>query len=144
MRVLLFGIVLAAGLASTPAMACRLPGDASQSLFERPPSAPTGTTAFHGRLTRTGPEFDAAARDVSPASGELGAVELFAVLVEDGGGVVEVYKSNILLSCDSAFRLASATEVRDTWIVVRLMEAPVGVRRGAMQTRRRSGEWVPN
>ena len=141
---LAFALILLGLVASaSPAAACRLPSSHLRSLFASAPVAPEGGVALQGRLTRYGPEFDAAsARAPSGGPDSVGGVGLFAVLVQPDGAVVEVYKSDVTIVCDDAFRLIHAPEV-EAWIVLRPMEdAPVP--RGRLMTLRTSGDWFEN
>lgn len=134
-------ILLGLAFAATPASACRSPSSHLRSLFASAPVAPTGGVALQGLLTRYGPEFDAALVHAPPPQAEsVGEVGLFAVLIQPDGAVVEVYKSELTIVCDDAYRLIHAPEV-EAWIVLRPMEA-TGVSRGWLMARRVTGEWI--
>lgn len=137
--------LLCLAVSAGPALACRTSSSHLRSLFAAAPVAPPGALILSGRLTRYGPEFDAAVVSAprpaaDPEYATVGEVGLFAVLIQPDGVVVEVYKSNIVIVCDDAFRLVHAPEV-EAWIVLRPIEAP-GVSRGRLMARTTSGDWI--
>ncbi len=133
-------VVLLLLLGAEPALACRIPGFQSNSVFDVPPVPPSGAEVFRGRFVTEGRALsEARTGEPVPEAEDFDAVVLFALLERPDAPPLRIYAKALRTNCDRSDYGAG----RDVWIVGRPLPDQDGGR-VAMMAMQRSGRWIDN